>query len=300
MTAHLWILFTIVAAGGQTLRNALQRDLTRTVGTVGATHVRFLYGLPFGILFLVLMSAATGVGVPAVSARFLGWTALGGLTQILATGLMLQAMRRKSFLVTIAYTKTEPVQVALFGLVFLAEVPTPLLLAAILVATCGVMIMSWPKRPDGGEAEPASWGTVVLGVVSGGLFGLSAVCFKGGIQSLETPSFLVAASSTLAIGLAIQAAGLTLYLLATDRPALVKLAAAWRPSILAGFLGAAASQCWFLAFALEPVAHVRTLGLVEILFSLAVSRKLMAQMTSPREGLGIALLVAGVVVVLNA
>ena len=27
MMAYLWILFTIVASGGQTLRNALQRDL---------------------------------------------------------------------------------------------------------------------------------------------------------------------------------------------------------------------------------------------------------------------------------
>jgi drug/metabolite transporter (DMT)-like permease len=297
MTAYLWILFTVVAAGGQTLRNALQRDLIAVVGTVGATHVRFLYGLPFGILFLILMSAATGVAVPSPSWTFLGWTALGGFGQILATGLMLQAMRSKSFLVTIAYTKTEPVQVALFGLVFLGEVPTPLLLAAIAVATLGVMIMSWPKSEDG---APRSWTPALLGVVSGGLFGFSAVCFKGGIQALASPSFMVAASTTLATGLAVQAIGLTLYLVATDRPALVKLFGAWRPSVFAGFLGAFASQCWFLAFAIEPVAHVRTLGLVEILFSLAVSRKLMAQMTSPREGFGIALLVIGVLVVLNA
>lgn len=296
MTAHLWILFTIVAAGSQTLRNALQRDLIAVVGTVGATHVRFLYGLPFGILLLGLVSIGSGTAPPAPNGAFLAWTAAGAAAQILATALMLQAMRSKSFLVTIAYTKTEPVQVALWGLVILAEVPSPLLFAAILIATVGVMIMSWPKT----GAEAASPTAALLGIASGGLFGLAAIFFKGGIQALDAPNFVIAASTTLAAGLAIQAAVLTLYLMVTDRAALAKLFAAWRPSILAGFLGAFASQCWFLAFALEPVAHVRTLGLVEILFSLAVSHKLLSQMTSPREAIGIACLVVGVAMVLNA
>ena len=35
-------------AAGQVLRNAQQKELTATLGTVGATHVRFLFGLPFG------------------------------------------------------------------------------------------------------------------------------------------------------------------------------------------------------------------------------------------------------------
>ncbi|MBT9288462.1 EamA family transporter [Prosthecodimorpha staleyi] len=298
MMAYLWILFTIVASGGQTLRNALQRDLIAEVGTVGATHVRFLYGLPFGCLFLLIISTVSGTALPVPTGGFWLWTLGGALAQILATGLMLQAMKSKSFLVTIAYTKTEPVQVAIFGILFLSEVPSPMLAGAIVVATAGVMIMSWPKASADGAAR--DWTPAILGTVSGGLFGLAAVCFKGGIQSLGLPNFLVAASATLAAGLGLQTLILTGYLIATDRAALIKLFRAWRPSVLAGFLGAFASQCWFAAFALEPVAHVRTLGLVEILFSLAVSHRLMSQITSPREGFGIALLVVGVLVVLNA
>lgn len=298
MFAHLWIVATVVAALSQTLRNFMQRDLISVVGTVGATHVRFLYGLPFGVVFLLATSAGTGVAIPAPNAVSVGWTALGAMTQIVATALMLQAMRSKSFLVTIAYTKTEPVQVAVFGLVFLAEIPSTLLIVAIVVATAGVMIMSWPKA--GASAEKGALLPSLLGIASGGLFGMSAVFFKLGIQATGAGNVPVAASTTLATGLAIQTLVLTGYLLATDRAALTKLFGAWRPSIKAGFLGAFASQMWFIAFALEPVAHVRTLALVEILFSLAVSRKLLAQMTSPREGLGIALLVVGVVAVLNA
>jgi len=49
----LWAVFTVVAAAGQTARNAMQRELTATLGTGGATHVRFLFGFPVALLFLV-------------------------------------------------------------------------------------------------------------------------------------------------------------------------------------------------------------------------------------------------------
>ena len=294
LSSHLWIPLTLVAAFGQTLRNTLQRGLIAEVGTVGATHVRFLYGLPFGILLCVVVFSATGTKPFVPSLSFFAWTALGGVAQALATGLMLAAMRTKTFLVAIAYTKAEPIEIAILAMLVLGEVPTPWLVGAILVATAGVMIMSWPKQgTTEGTLRPAA-----LGIASGGLFGLSSVGFKGGIIASGL-GFLPAASITLMTGLAIQTVLLSLYLIATDRGALSKLLKAWRVSMPAGAIGAGASQLWFFAFALEPVAHVRTLGLVEILFSAAVSRTLMKQMASPREIFGIVLLLVGVIGVLN-
>ena len=46
----LWVVFTLIAAAAQTARNAMQRELTATLGTVGATHVRFLFGFPFALV----------------------------------------------------------------------------------------------------------------------------------------------------------------------------------------------------------------------------------------------------------
>ena len=294
MMSHLWIPLTLIAAFGQTLRNTLQRDLIAVVGTVGATHVRFLYGLPFGILCLVVVFATTGTQPFVPTPAFFAWTALGAIAQVLATALMLAAMRMKSFLIAVAYTKAEPVEIAVIAALVLGEVPTPLLVGSIVVATVGVMIMSWPARGAAAESmKPA-----LLGIASGGLFGLSAVGFKGGIVASGL-TFLPAASITLATGLAIQTIVLTVYLIATDGSAMMKLFRAWKASLPAGAIGAFASQLWFFAFALEPVAHVRTLGLVEILFSAAVSRSLMKQMTSPREAIGIGLLILGVIGVLN-
>ena len=99
----LWIPFTLLAAAGQTARNAMQRELTATLGTVGATHVRFLFGFPFAILFLIGVVLATGLSLPTPPAVFWPWALLGALAQIVATALMLATMNDRSFVVTIAY-----------------------------------------------------------------------------------------------------------------------------------------------------------------------------------------------------
>ena len=60
----LWAVFTIVAAASQTARNAMQRELTATLGTAGATHVRFLFGFPFALVFLGLVWQFSGASLP--------------------------------------------------------------------------------------------------------------------------------------------------------------------------------------------------------------------------------------------
>src|SRR3954454_9556895 len=102
----LWALFTVIAAASQTVRNATQRELTATLGTAGATHVRFLFGLPFALLFLAGVLIATGAALPHPPSAFWGWVAEGALTQIAATALMLAAMSDRSFVVVYAYIKT--------------------------------------------------------------------------------------------------------------------------------------------------------------------------------------------------
>jgi len=305
MFASLWIVSTIVAAGAQSLRNALQRGLTVSLGTLGATYVRFLFGLPFALGFLALAVALVGIR-PDPSLAFWGWAGLGGIGQIAATACMLHAMRDRSFLVTIALTKTEPVQVALFGVAFLAEVPGPLVVLAIVAATLGVIIVSWPKPgAKGGLVEGEGGGSAmlraaVLGIAAGGFFGIAAVFFKKAILASGTTNFLVGSSTALAASLALQTAILTVWLLATAPRVVGEVFRQWRPSVSAGFLGAFASQCWFIGFATAPVAAVRTLGLVEIFFAQVLSRSLMKERPSKRELVGIALLVVGVVLVLQA
>src|SRR5437899_4436500 len=205
-SSWLWALFTVIAAFSQTVRNAAQRQLTATLGTVGATHVRFLFGFPFALVFLAGVLITGGGSLPRPGAAYWAWVIDGALAQVAATALMLAAMNQRSFVVTIAYIKTEPVQVALFGLVLLGDAVTLWLALAILVATTGVVVMSLKPGAATGGIRPT-----LLGLAAGAMFGLSAVGFRGAILSLALPSYLMAATFTLVIGLMPQA-----LLLSTD------------------------------------------------------------------------------------
>ncbi len=287
----LWIPVTLIAAAAQTGRNATQRRLTETIGTVGATQVRFLYGFPFAVLALAVVNLGTGESVPGPNTIFLAYALMGAMAQILATALMLSAMRERAFSVVTAYTKTEPVQVALFGLTLLGDPLTPAIALAIGVATAGVLLMS--VKP-GTSLSGSGIRPVIFGIASGAFFALAAIGFRGAILSLEDGSSLMRASTTLVWGLGMQTAILLGWLGFFDRKALAASLAAWRPSLSAGFLGALASQFWFLGFALTTAANVRTLALVEVLMAQAVSHRFLAQATTRRELAGMVLILGGV------
>ena len=293
----LWAVFTVIAAGAQTARNVMQRDLVRTVGTQGATYVRFLFGLPFALLFLGAQLLLIDAPLPIPGLHALGWAAVGALMQTLATALMLLSMQDRSFVVTIAFTKTEPVIIAILSIVILREVPTPMTVLAIIVATAGVLLMSLPPRAQGVERPGLK--AALIGLASGACFGFSATGYRVSMVGLESSSFILTASVTMVMGLVIQCAAILCWLLLRDRALLGAIIRSWRPSLLAGFMGALATQFWFLAFAITNPIRVRTLALVEVPFAQVVSRRIFKQRMSNAEIAGMALIVAGVVLLLN-
>jgi drug/metabolite transporter (DMT)-like permease len=294
--ASLWIPFTIVAALGQVARNAMQRSLTGPLGTWGATNIRFLFGFPFSLLFFAVVITATGDAIPWPSAAFWPWLLLGALTQIAATGLMLAAMNDRSFVVTTAYLKTEAIQAAIFGFVFLGDHLTSLKVIAILIATVGVIVTA--LRP-GAARDLGSLRPTVQGLVAAACFALSAVGYRGAIIVVPGVTFVTAATYTLLFGLFVQTVVLTIYLLLRAPNVLKDILRLWKPSMLAGFIGAFASQFWFLAFALSAAANVRTLALVEVLFAQAVAYYSFKQPLKPREVSGIVLIVLGVALLVS-
>jgi drug/metabolite transporter (DMT)-like permease len=163
------------------------------------------------------------------------------------------------------------------------------MMTAIIVATAGVVLMS--TRPGGmvGGIKPT-----LIGLASAAMFALSSIGFRGGILNLGLSNYVMAATFTLAVGIAMQAVLLSVYLALRTPTVLLAIIRAWKPSLLAGLMGAVASQFWFLAFALATAASVRTLALIEVLFAQLVARVAFGQRTSAREAAGMLLVIAGV------
>lgn len=301
LVASAWMIFTLSASAAQTARNAMQRDLIRDLGPAGATHVRFLFSLPFIAALFAIQTQVLGLEPAPVGGATLLWIAGGVLSQALATALMLLGMRTRSFVVITAYTKIEPLVIAMFGAAFLGEKLGWSAIAAIVVATVGVTIISWPaSQAKSGDGAARDWRPAVLGLSAGALFAMSATCYRGALLDMGDHSVAMKATTALVIGLSIQSALILAWCLAFDRNTLRAIRRDWRRSLFAGFMGALASQLWLMAFALANAASVRTLALLEVLMAQAVSRRLFKQSTTKRELFGMALLLCGIALLLNA
>jgi drug/metabolite transporter (DMT)-like permease len=294
-----WVPITLGAALAQTLRNAAQRHLTGDLGALGATLVRFLYGLPFAALWLVVAWLGfAGAGPwPAINAAFLVWTVVAALSQIAATALLLRNMEERNFAIGVAYSKSEIIQVAIFGLVLLGDRVSAIAVVSIVIASVAVMLLSLPQGDRSLAAVARGWASrsAMLGLGSGAAFGMAAVGYRGAALALATPSVVFAAAESLVWAQTFQTVLLGGYLAWHQWPVIVEVVHAWRVSLLAGAMGAIGSACWFTAMAMQPVARVRTLGLIELYFSYVVSRRIFRERLGGAELLGLILLAGGLV-----
>ena len=296
---YAWIPIVLWAALAQTARNAAQRSLVAQAGTLGATLARFLYGLPFAAAWVVALHAlpATAAALPRFHAAYFGWLMLGAIGQLAATACLLAAMKQRNFVVGVAYSKTDALQVALFGALFLQELPGWVTLAAIALATTGVVLLSLPQKALAAQpASAAGWAglAAMYGLASGAGFALSAVGYRGAALQLPGVSPWLIGGWGVLWAQAAQSLLLGGWLALRSPDSLRATAAAWRVSTIAGLAGALASIGWFTAFALTSAANVRTLGMVEVVFSYLVSRRYLRERLTSGERAGLLLVLGGV------
>lgn len=290
---ELWIPVTLVAAFSQNVRNALQKTLKGRLSTWGATASRFVFAAPLAVLFCLVLLQATGESAGQPPHVFYLWGMAGGLAQIVATGLLIHLFSYTNFAVATAFTKTEPLQTALFGIVLLGDRLTAGAAIGIVISLVGVILVSMPQ--DEGTRRWKLDRKVWIGVLSGGLFGLSAVAYRGAFLSLAEGSVLVRASVTLAFVTVFQALAILGWLAWRERGEVTRLLQAWRVACLVGISGMFGSLCWFTAFTLENAAHVRAVGQVEVIITLAISILFFREKVTLREIAGVLLVAAGVV-----
>lgn len=292
----LWIPLTLFAAAAQTVRNTAQRSLTSELGTLGATLVRFFYGMPVLVLWLAGVTIVGRHELPALTAAFAGWALVAALSQMAGTALLLRAMAARSFAIGLVYSKSEVIQVALFSVVFLGESLSLVTALAIVLATFGVVLLSARRGAVAASSLRRSWAdpAALYGLASGTGFAISVVAYRAAALALQVDSPFLGAAETLFWSQLIQTLLLFAWLLWRTPSVVRGVLREWRISLFAGIAGASASIANVTALALEPASHVRTLILVEVLFTYFVSLRVFRETISRREILGMVLVVAGV------
>lgn len=296
----VWIPVAVAAALFQCWRTAMQQKLRGQLSVNGAGFVRYLYGAPAALVLFVVSLNVTGAPVPAANGRFLLWCAAGGLFQILATNLLIMSFGYRNFAVGTAYSKTETVQSAIIALIVLGEVLKPMAWVGIGVGLAGVMTLSLAGR--GLNAKEFAKATVqpaaLCGLGAGLIFGFTTVFIKLANLSLSGDSLVVRALFTLVVTNTLQIVMQGTYLLLREPAELRKTFTSWRRSMWVGTLSACGSACWFTGFAIADVALVRSVGQVEIVFTLLFSRFYLKETLKPGDVAGLVLVVGGVLLLI--
>lgn len=294
-----WIPITIAAAFAQNLRFMLQKHLKATqLSTTGATFARFLYSAPVIAVVVATYLQASDQALPAMGTRFWGFALSGGLAQILATMCVVSLFATRNFAVGVSFAKTEVLFTVLTGMVLLSERVSAAGLGAIMTGFVGVILLSDPPSGQGRWYRRILNRAAGLGLLSGVLFSISAVCYRGASLSLPSDDVFLRAALTLSAVTAAQCLAMLVWLRWREPGQVGKVLAAWRVAGPMGLLSLAGSLCWFTAFTLQTAAYVKALGQIELLFNLAGSYLVFRERITARELLALAFLTGSIVLLI--
>jgi drug/metabolite transporter (DMT)-like permease len=295
-----WVLWTLWAAFFQNARSSLQKRSKADLGTLGSAYCRFVYAWPFAVAYLFAVAEWSGAAVPAANGPFLLWAAFGGAVQIGATVCLIHAFGFRNFAIATAYSKTDTLQAAVFGIVLLGDPLSPAGAAGILLSMAGVIAISLTRNAASWKTALAAVGqpAALYGIAAGGGFALSAVCYRAAALSLAPLGATVQAATTLAWVLGFQTLAMGGWLAWRRRAQFLAVLEAWRSAVWIGIAGMAASAGWFTAMTLENAAYVRAVGQVELVFALLASWLAFKERSTWTEILGIAAVAGGIAVLL--
>jgi drug/metabolite transporter (DMT)-like permease len=292
----IWLPATLFAGLFQAWRTAVQQRVRAQLSVNAAGLVRYLYGWPVACLLLALYMMAKGAAIPEIERSFLPYAALGGLAQVIGTTLLILAFGYRNYVVGTAYAKTEAVQGAVLAMLMLGEMLSTLTWIGIGVGVAGVVILS-----TGGQrlrltdlTQPAA----LCGLGAGLCFAFTSIFVKRATFAVETDDKVFAALITLVGVLFLQLMMQGSYVLLYERDQIAKIFRTWRISSQVGILAAIGSACWFTGFATAPVALVRAVGQVEVIFTLGFGRFYLNEALKKSEALGLLLVAIGVVIAL--
>jgi len=297
---ELWIPITVGAAIAQSFRTAMQQKLRALLSVNAAGLVRYLYGVPVSAGILLITLHVTGLPLPQWNWTFLMWCAISGLGQILGTNLLIMAFGYRNFAVGTAYAKTEAAQSSVVALVLIGEMLRPLAWIGIAVGLVGVQVLSLagrglnPRALLAATVQPAA----LCGLGTGFIFAIITVTIKLANHSIDSESIFLRAIFVLAVTNALQTVMQGGYVALREPQELKKAITTWRTSMWVGTLSALGSTCWFYAFALAPVAMVRSLGQIEVVFTLLFSRFYLHETLKRSEILGLILVVFSVILII--
>ncbi len=300
---NLWIVITVVTAFLQAVRTAAQKDLNRHLSTMAVTYVRSLFGLP---VIAALLAIALVVDARVLPRPFDGYylvmCLIGAVGQMLATALLVHLFTLRNFAVSSVLPKSELIFIAILGVTLFSERLSLPGWLGILLTFVGVIVVSIGRiKPgsvasaDGGWRETLMGRSTQVGLLSGLLFAICALAMREAVLHIEGSAYF-RGGWTLLIVIVMQIAIQSVWFLWSEPDVWGKIAGHGKACTFIGIASGLGSFGWMVAFGLQNASYVRAVGQVEIAFTLLLSWLYFRERIGGLEVLGIALILAGVLV----
>jgi drug/metabolite transporter (DMT)-like permease len=296
----LWLPATCIAALLQAWRTAVQQRVRKELSVNAAGLVRYLFGFPVACILLLLYLQLGAATLPALSPALFSNALAAGLLQLLATNLLIMSFGYRSYVVGTAYAKTEAIQGALLAMILLGENLSIISWIGIAIGVVGVMHISTGHQGlrlrdlSKQIGQPAA----LCGLGAGLLYALTAIFVKRASFAVQTNDHVLAGLVILVIVVFLQTIMQGIYVCWREPEQLAKIFRTWRVAGQVGVLAAVGSACWFASFASAPVALVRAIGQVEVVFTLAFGHFYLREPLKRHEMIGLLLVALGVILAL--
>lgn len=302
---ELWVFITISAAFFQTVRTALQKHLKADLSTNAISFTRFIFGLPPACLYaatLLYIYDIPLLAAPITQAPIPFWTfcTIAGIAQIIATSLLVYLFSFKNFMIGTTFVKTEAILTAVLGVILFSEHISLWGFAAILIGILGMMTLSSASENISVTSllKGITKKEALIGIASGLGFAVASLCLRQASLSLPSDNFILQASMTLVVTLSIQTILMGSYLWIKEAEQWPQLFIHWKKTSLVGLTSMIGSACWFTAFTLTAAAYVKTVGQIEVLFTICMSLFIFKERLNKYEILGVILIISSVVMLI--
>ena len=291
---EIWIAFTLLAAFMQAIRTAGQKTLSVHLNAIATTGVRYLYALPFAIIYLLFIVEYRQQSIPALNNDFLQYALIASVMQILGTACLVAAFNYRNFAVATSLAKTEAIQVAVIGALVFSASMSLLGWVSVIIGVVGVIILSKVKFTVKDLFQNPGAG---YGLASGLGLAVTTLLIRESSLALNT-DLMISAAVTLVFMITVQSIISVMYVAMQDKKQLLLMFTHWRLCLFVGVTSVLGSIGWFTGASYQNAAYVKALGQVEFFITLFLTYRIFKEKIAMKEYLGMALVIASVVILL--
>jgi len=294
----MWALLTISAIFFQIIRNLEQKKLHKDLDVFTTSWSRFILPFPFAIIAVIST-------FQSYNFEFFHYILINALFQILGNIFLIKTIQTKNFGVGIAFSKTEIIQALILGFLLYNFRFNFNEILAIFIAFIGIILLAKIDFKNFKDFTKSLKNIASLyGILCGFCFGITSYNIQFASNYLISDGFNSIKASTLVLLYTIFFQNIFFIIFKSFQKRLFSdvkklfLIDNYRKFLLTSLSSFVGSICWYGAYSIGNVIHVKTVGQLEIIASMLVAKFHFKEKNSIKENLGIIFIIIAILLII--